>query len=116
VKGRPSGSATQAPPRHGRLVGREHALGELRDCFGRALCGERQIVFVTGEPGIGKTALAECVEGYGGKEAYYPMVEALRELCRGSGGDAVVQTLTAQAPTWLVQFSALKKLNRIMKS
>jgi hypothetical protein len=27
------------------------------------------------------------------------MMEALGELCRSSGGDSVVQTLTAQAPT-----------------
>ena len=61
---------------------------------------ERQTVFITGEPGIGKTALADefqrqagdvhgvrivygqCIEGYGGKEAYYPVLlqPALTEL------------------------------------
>ena len=51
----------------------------------------------------------QCVEGYAGKEAYYPMLEALAELCRGPGGDSVIQTLAAQAPTWLVQFPALVK-------
>src|SRR5271157_5236524 len=34
----------------------------------------------------------------------YPMLEALGQLCRGSEGDAVVQILATQAPTWLVQF------------
>ena len=110
------------------LVGRERELSALGDCLGKALRGERQIVFITGEPGIGKTALADafqrqaaveapglriargqCVEGYGGKEAYYPMLEALGQLCRGTGGDSVVQILAAQAPTWLVQFPALVK-------
>ena len=123
----PSGSAAEAQPRHGRLVGRESALGELRDSLGKALRGQRQIVIITGEPGIGKTALADefqrqvtelpglriargqCVEGYGGKEAYYPMLEALSELCRGSAGESVIQTLAAAAPTWLVQFPALVK-------
>src|SRR5271166_1794775 len=112
----------------GKLVGRERQLVELRACLGQALGGERQIAFITGEPGIGKTALAEafqrqalaevpglriargqCVEGYGGKEAYYPMLEALGELCRGPGGDSVIQTLAAQAPMWLVQFPGLVK-------
>ena len=40
-------------------------------------------------------------------EAYYPMLEALGQLWRGAGGDAVVQTLATHAPTWLVQFPAL---------
>src|SRR5260370_187377 len=86
------------------------------------------IVFGTGEPGIGKTALidefqrqagakvvdlgiarGQCVEGYGSKEAYYPVLEALGGLCRGSRGECLVQTLAVQAPTWLVQFPALVK-------
>src|SRR5271157_274330 len=44
-----------------------------------------------------------------GEEAYYPMLEAMGQLCRGSGGAAVVQTSAAQAPTWLAQFPALLK-------
>src|SRR5208283_5217322 len=106
-----------------KLVGRNAALARLGESLQRALHGQRQIVFVTGEPGIGKTALVDeferqvaadvptihlgrgqCVEGYGGTEAYYPMLEALGQLCHGPGGDAVVQILATQAPTWLVQF------------
>ncbi len=109
-----------------RLVGRDRPLRELQDLVRRTLRGERQIVFVTGEPGIGKTtvvdefqrratletpglriARGQCIEGYGSKEAYYPMLEALAQLCRGAGGESVVQILAAQAPTWLVQFPAL---------
>ncbi len=108
------------------LVGRGGELAELDQCLGRMSKGERQIVFVTGEPGIGKTAVADafigraateapdiriargqCIEGYGSKEAYYPALEALSGLCRGGGGDAIIQILAAQAPTWLVQFPAL---------
>jgi DNA-binding winged helix-turn-helix (wHTH) protein/tetratricopeptide (TPR) repeat protein len=122
------GFAASVQPPVKKLVGRERSLGELRDCLGNALRDQRQIVFITGEPGIGKTALADefqgevvaevagiriargqCIEGYGGKEAYYPMLEALGQLHRGSGGEAVIQTLVAQAPTWLVQFPTLVK-------
>jgi predicted ATPase/DNA-binding winged helix-turn-helix (wHTH) protein len=109
-----------------KLVGRQGALGELQDSLRKALRAQRQIVFITGESGIGKTALADefqrraaeevpgirivrgqCVEGYSGKEAYFPMLEALGQLCRGSGGEPVVRILASQAPTWLVQFPAL---------
>ncbi|HEY0800996.1 MAG TPA: AAA family ATPase, partial [Steroidobacteraceae bacterium] len=108
------------------LVGRGAALEELHEAWRRALNGERQIVFITGEPGIGKTALAEafrrqvavgersvriahgqCVEGYGSKEAYGPMLDALGRLCRGPQGEPIVQILAAEAPTWLAQLPAL---------
>ena len=111
------------------LVGRARELNELQDCFAKALKGDRQFVFITGEAGIGKTALigefqrwaaaaepslriarGQCVEGYGGSEPYYPMLEALGQLCRGPNGHRVAEILAAQAPTWLVQFPSL--LNR----
>ena len=98
----------------------------MHGCLRGALEGYRQIVFISGEPGIGKTALVDeflrevaakepslrvargqCVEGYGGTEAYYPMLEALGQLCRAPEGNRVVEILAAQAPTWLVQFPAL---------
>src|SRR5262249_24643046 len=41
-----------------RLVGRAPELAELARCFQRARSGQRQLVFLTGEPGIGKSALA----------------------------------------------------------
>jgi DNA-binding winged helix-turn-helix (wHTH) protein len=118
------------PGRQGpdRLVGRERALDELGEALRKASEQKRQIVFVTGESGIGKTALVDafqlqvggavpglriargqCVEGYAGKEPYYPMLEALGQLCQGQHGEAVVATLAAQAPTWLAQFPALLK-------
>ena len=111
-----------------RLVGRERALAALHDGLKGAFQRKRHIVFVTGESGIGKTALVDvfqlqadaqtpnlpiacgqCVEGYGGKEPYYPMLEALGQLCGGHAGESVVATLAAQAPTWLAQFPALLK-------
>ena len=41
------------------LVGREAELAQLHKLLAKALNGERQLVFVTGEAGIGKTALIE---------------------------------------------------------
>ncbi|MGO9241481.1 MAG: ATP-binding protein [Bryobacteraceae bacterium] len=121
----PSPSARASPA---RLVGRDGALGKLRNWLCGTLKGQSQIVFITGEPGIGKTALVDefqrlavaaepslriargqCVEGYGGAEAYYPMLQAVGQLCRGPQGNRVVDILAAQAPTWLVQFPALLK-------
>jgi len=94
--------ATPLPPASGHLVGREDMLETLRACLHRALRGQRQLVFVTGKPGIGETTLGDacqpqatadvpvlrlahgqCLEGDGGKKAYYPMLEALG-LSRGS--------------------------------
>jgi len=112
----------------GKLVGRLRELGALQACLRRALSGQRQMVFITGEPGIGKTALVDefqrhaaeeepslriargqCVEGFGGAEPYYPMLDALGQLCHGPEGNRMVEILAAQAPTWLVQFPALLK-------
>lgn len=45
--------------RHSVLVGRATELAQLRQWLAKSLHGERQIVFVTGEAGIGKTALVE---------------------------------------------------------
>lgn len=41
------------------LVGRERELAQLHALYTKALQGERQVVFVTGEAGIGKTALVD---------------------------------------------------------
>src|SRR6476660_3043510 len=41
------------------IVGREGALAELEETLDNALKGQRQIVFITGEAGIGKTTLVD---------------------------------------------------------
>ena len=102
-----------------RFVGRTPQLDALLAAHRRAEAGSRQIVFVTGEAGIGKTALVDeflaaasqgdtrvmgggCVEGYGGTEPYYPVLEALGRLCRGAGGEQVKTALVSIAPTWAI--------------
>jgi len=112
------------------IVGREGALAQLDDCLSKALNGHRQVIFVTGEAGIGKTTLVDvfhqraafrpnlriargqCVEGFGGKEAYYPVLEALGQLIRDDANSPVVQALIKRAPTWLIQFSSLVKVEQ----
>ncbi len=109
------------------VVGRETELQHLQRGFDKALHGARQIVFVTGEPGIGKTTLADafltrladehaqdvwigrgqCIEHYGAGEAYLPVLEALGRLCRGRGGERMIALLNHHAPTWSVQLPAL---------
>src|SRR5215471_13792656 len=109
------------------VVGRETALFKLDTCLEKALQGQRQIVFITGEAGIGKTTLADlfhhraafrprlseargqCIEGSGAKEAYYPILEAFGELLREEGGSLGVPALIKYAPTWLIQFPSLLK-------
>ena len=106
-----------------RLVGRRVPLSRLSQSLQTALRGQRQLVFVTGPTGIGKTALVDafqhqvitgapsirvargqCVELSAGTEAFYPMLEALGQLCHGPAGSSFVQTLATRAPTWFVQF------------
>jgi DNA-binding winged helix-turn-helix (wHTH) protein/tetratricopeptide (TPR) repeat protein len=119
-------SPVSGRPAQSTLVGRSGTLDVLGETWKRALRGERQIVFITGEPGIGKTALAEvfrrqvavgdlavriahgqCMEGYGSKEAYGPILDALGRLCRGPQAEPIVSILSADAPTWLAQLPAL---------
>jgi predicted ATPase/DNA-binding winged helix-turn-helix (wHTH) protein len=121
-----SSAAVPGGVARGTLVGRGRALEELHDAWRRASTAERQIVFIAGEPGIGKTALAEefrrqvalreesirvaygqCIEGYGSKEAYGPMLDALGRLCRGPQAEPIVQILSTEAPTWLAQLPGL---------
>ena len=105
-----------------RVVGREQPLSRMRSWFEKMLGGERQIVFVTGEAGIGKTALVDtfarsiashririrrgqCLEQYGTGEAYLPVLEAIGRLCREER--QLVDVLRAHAPMWLLQMPSL---------
>jgi DNA-binding winged helix-turn-helix (wHTH) protein len=109
----------------GILAGREAPLQRLETLVRKASNALRQIMFITGEAGIGKTSLLDafertatrnanawmarghCVERFGGKEPYYPVLEALGQLARGAGTEAFNKTLARHASTWLVQFPAL---------
>ncbi len=51
--------ASSLKPQAPNFVGRDTELVQLHQWFARACSGERQIIFVTGEAGIGKTALVD---------------------------------------------------------
>src|SRR5262249_62423243 len=90
------------------VVGREAALSALDAFLNKALRKQRQVLFVTGEAGIGKTTLVDtfevqdcripnlrlargqCVHGFGGKEGYYSFLEGLGQPARGAGENAFV--------------------------
>jgi len=103
------------------IVGRAAERATLRDAFERATAGERQIVFVTGEPGLGKTTLTEAfldeladrgdvlvgrgqgIEQHGTPEAYLPVIVAVRALALGPHRERVVAALATHAPAFLLQ-------------
>src|SRR5262249_46399833 len=105
-------------------VGREPGLQRLQGWLAQARHGERQVGFVTGEAGIGKTtvvdaflahaasdptlwlARGQCVDQHGVGEAYLPVLDALRELCRGPEGEELLALLGQQAPAWLGRLPA----------
>jgi DNA-binding winged helix-turn-helix (wHTH) protein len=107
-----------------QLVGRSETLGRLREHLALAMTGERQMVFVTGEPGIGKTAVVDafldslrgssaivargqCLELSGTSEAYLPFLDAFSRLLREPHQTALVALMRRYAPTWLRQMPSV---------
>src|SRR4029079_17453511 len=111
---------------HGALVGRDEVLAQLDDRLASALAAHPELVFVSGEAGIGKTSVldaflaraasgpdwsiarGECLEHYGAAEAYLPVLEALGRLLREPGAERVIRVLRTHAPTWLAQLPWLE--------
>jgi predicted ATPase len=107
------------------MVGRTAEMAHLNEWFAQVRSGARRVIFVAGEPGIGKTTLTraflssigsdrkvrigrgQCVEQYGAGEPYMPILEALTRLCRDPGGDKLVEILHRIAPAWLAQMPSL---------
>ncbi|HYD46710.1 MAG TPA: AAA family ATPase [Terriglobales bacterium] len=103
------------------VLGREPELALLHRRLAGAANGQRQLVFVAGEPGIGKSALldcfvqsvagqgnwvvsrASCLPMQGAGEPYAPLLEAVEVLCAKEGPE----DLKRHAPSWLVQMPNL---------
>ncbi|HEY4970638.1 MAG TPA: AAA family ATPase [Steroidobacteraceae bacterium] len=100
-----SGTTNGAGDQHRRIVGRARELAMFREAFDRMLAGRRQLVLISGEPGIGKTrcaeALAEVAEDQGalvlwgrcreeaGAPPYWPWVQILRAYVDAASLDEV---------------------------
>ncbi len=106
------------------IIGRERAIRDTLEIWEAAERGTRQVLFLSGEPGIGKTTVAQqavaaitaagaratwgqCLQHYGIGEPYQPLLEALMRLCRQPAGADLVAVLERYAPTWLAQMPAL---------
>jgi predicted ATPase len=97
------------------IVGRQAEMAKLEGDLEKAARGLRQLVFLSGDAGIGKSALVDAlcnyasgngklrvargqsVEGFGGKEAFYPVREALGQLL---AYEKTAQLLAKWLPAW----------------
>lgn len=116
----------------GDLVGRDRDLATLAEWWQRAAGGARQVGFVLGEAGIGKSVLVDafvahlqseaagamhsapllargqCIEQHSVREPYAPLLEALGKLCTTApNGPDLVDALHRHAPAWLAQLPGL---------
>ena len=108
------------------FVGRVSELKRLEHLLERAIAGSGRIVFITGEPGIGKTALGaevlrrarikagrfvfasgRCLEQFGSAEAYLPFLDAVGGLLHGRDGKSIATVLQTFAPAWCRQFPSV---------
>lgn len=118
-----------APSVPDALVGRSAECAVLQAALQRAAAGRREIVFVTGDAGMGKSRLVDafvatvgagtpadaadtgaarvgrgqCIEHFGAGEPYLPVLEAITRLCRQAPGAPLVDMLQRHAPSWVAQ-------------
>ncbi|HEV8429871.1 MAG TPA: protein kinase [Pyrinomonadaceae bacterium] len=104
------------------FVGRESEIKKLEGLLQQVIEGTGRIVFITGEPGIGKTSLSDeflrrarkhqlgllisrgrCVEQYGTGEAYLPFLDAMGELLQAPGRERIAAVMRTYAPTWCME-------------
>lgn len=120
------GPSARSAPFRPALIGRERELERLEQAWADACADGPRVVFVAGEPGIGKTSLiqeflrrigapdtagrrslwsatGQCVERHGAHEAYMPLLEAIASLASGPHADSVREHLRRFAPNWLLQ-------------
>ena len=114
------------PPASSMLPGRAEHQSELLSSLALAKSGTRQIVFITGDAGLGKTTLlrsfiaalaqdesvyvahGQCLEHHGSGEAYMPILEAIARLCGEENTPAIAEIMSQRAPTWAQQMPGLE--------
>jgi hypothetical protein len=101
------------------LVGRSAQLAVLVDAFESTIAGSGKLVLLAGEPGIGKSRLAEELLGLaqasgaqtlvgrcweaGGAPAYWPWVQALRGIAQVIASDSALRRQIGDAAADLAQ-------------
>jgi DNA-binding winged helix-turn-helix (wHTH) protein/tetratricopeptide (TPR) repeat protein len=110
--------------RSGCRILRDMPRAQLTAAWQRSLEHSRQILFLVGEPGIGKTTLIEmfleeirhhapmilrmrCVRHLGQGEALLPVIEAIEKRCRAAEGAGLIGLLRRHAPIWLAQLPSM---------
>jgi len=120
--------AAEEPAADNGIVGRAREFQQLDQWFGAAVESSRQMVFISGEAGMGKTTLVEtwlktlrrrggaiasargrCLQQFGSGEPFLPVFEALEQLSQALGR-RLVEHLRSRAPTWLLHMPALISL------
>lgn len=106
------------------ILGREDELAKMHSWLDQVLGGERQTIFITGEPGIGKTTIVQafleqaseapvlvvrgqCLEHYGAAEPFLPVLDGFSRLLRSAAGAQALELLRHQAPVWLAQMPSV---------
>jgi len=97
-------------------------MRKLDSFLDQTIEGTGRVVFITGEPGIGKTSLGDqflrrtrkqrpallisrgrCVEQYGTGEAYLPFLDAMGGLLQAPGRERIAAVMRTYAPTWCME-------------
>jgi tetratricopeptide (TPR) repeat protein len=109
------------------FVGRTEELAALESALDQVMAGQGRLLFVVGEPGIGKTAMlseflrrarhrpdrpftlcrGRCAEQYGASEAYLPYLDAIGTMLMGRAAERTREMVRTYAPTWSLQLPAV---------
>jgi predicted ATPase len=121
----PTQSRQAATPQERPFVGRQAELAALHTALEQAQVGRLQLVFVSGDPGLGKTTLVQqfltqlpatdpvwigtgqCIEHFGPGEAYLPWLDALGRLAQASEPALFLAALRRTATLWLAHLALL---------
>lgn len=130
-------------PHENLIVGRKSHLATMGRLYEKTCGGARQVLFISGKRGIGKTRLTDafletvassrpvgshssnavppfvargqCVQLYGKAEAYMPLLEALTGLCRPPSGRRIINILCRHAPLWMSQMPSQLSAAQILR-